>query len=101
MIGDEEAARRFCAARIDAQGMARLERLAVLLADFHQLPGVTPLALLHEQCPHHPETALVRRFRTEDEAVAFREMARSADFTLVIAPESNDLLVARCRWVWQ
>lgn len=33
MIGDEEAARRFCAARIDAQGMARLERLAVLLAE--------------------------------------------------------------------
>lgn len=33
MIGDEAAARQFCAARVDSEGMARLERLAVLLAE--------------------------------------------------------------------
>src|SRR5262249_47398284 len=63
-----------------AEGRAML---TALLADFAALPGVEPLAL--------PDAA--------EEESHFRALARGSDFTLVIAPEFQDLLLNRCRWV--
>jgi predicted ATP-grasp superfamily ATP-dependent carboligase len=73
--------------------------LAALLDDFRRAPGLTPITLLHESCPPVGGQTPARRLREEDEASAFQELARKADYTLIIAPESDDLLVTRCRWV--
>src|SRR5262249_25754277 len=40
-----------------------------------------------------------RRVRNGEEERLFREAVRQADYTLVIAPESNGILATRCRWV--
>jgi predicted ATP-grasp superfamily ATP-dependent carboligase len=60
--------------------------LTAVCQDLEQLPGVGTLTL-------RPPLA--------DEATAFRQLARAADFTLVIAPESDGLLAERCEWVRQ
>jgi predicted ATP-grasp superfamily ATP-dependent carboligase len=39
------------------------------------------------------------RVAPEQEEAAFRSMAAEADYSLVIAPEFNDILLRRCRWV--
>jgi len=53
-------------------------------------------AVLHDlaRCPHTTAEAA----RDDDEAT-FRASARTADLMLVIAPEFDDLLFQRCRWV--
>ncbi len=52
--------------------------------DFRRLPGVIVVTL---DAANHAESE------------QFRELAGSADATLVIAPEFDDLLADRCRWV--
>jgi predicted ATP-grasp superfamily ATP-dependent carboligase len=64
-----------------SEGRAMLE---AVLADFACLPHVQTLTL--------PQLL-------GDEESAFRALARAADFTLVIAPETDDILYRRCRWV--
>jgi predicted ATP-grasp superfamily ATP-dependent carboligase len=59
--------------------------LSAFLEDFTRIPGVEVLTL-RDQAP-------------EREPDAFRELARSADGSLLIAPEFDDLLETRCRWV--
>jgi predicted ATP-grasp superfamily ATP-dependent carboligase len=73
--------------------------LAALLEDFARVPGVRAVTLLHDRCPHEPAGARVRRARTAEEPHAFGELAAAAAATVVIAPEFDDLLVTRCRWV--
>ena len=46
MIGSEEGARRFCADRADAAGMARLERFAALLAEENERQNLVSSASL-------------------------------------------------------
>jgi tyramine---L-glutamate ligase len=58
--------------------------LSALADDFGRVSGVEPLFLLEERC--------------EGEPAAFAKLARTADYTLVIAPESDGLLLTRCRW---
>lgn len=72
--------------------------LAAALADFARVPGVEVVTILDEQCPPGPQVQFVRRVRSGEEEHAFRRAARSADFTLVVAPEFDDLLATRCRW---
>src|SRR5439155_27278518 len=55
--------------------------LRAVLEDLKRIPGVKPLTLLDAG---------------EDEATPFRELARVADYTLVIAPEFDGLLKRRC-----
>ena len=55
--------------------------MAALSDDFARGPGVEVRTLVH------------------DDENAFRSLARTADATLVIAPEFDDLLARRCRWV--
>jgi len=75
-----------------AEGAAML---AAVVEDFQQLPGVTAFTLLPAGSPLGTPA---RRYEGAEEP-AFRDLARAADFTLVIAPEFDGLLAARCRWV--
>jgi predicted ATP-grasp superfamily ATP-dependent carboligase len=59
--------------------------LSAILADLGRIPGIDPITL--------------RNRPAQEEENVFRALARSAAFTLVIAPESDDLLLSRCRWV--
>jgi tyramine---L-glutamate ligase len=56
--------------------------LLAVLADFRRIPGVQAVTL-----------------EGNDSREAFCDLARSADQTLLIAPEFNDILAQRCRWV--
>ncbi len=83
------------AASLRAEGWAML---AAVLGDFGRLPGVAIVTLGHAafEAPTPPSCRVVR---TGSEEAAFRELAAAADFTLVIAPELDDLLWTRCSWV--
>src|SRR5262245_10627025 len=84
------------AASLHAEGRAMLR---ALLEDFARCPGVTAATaadpalapLLPRRVEFHPAAG------PAEEERAFREQARAADFTLVIAPEFDGLLEARCR----
>jgi predicted ATP-grasp superfamily ATP-dependent carboligase len=73
--------------------------LAAVLADFRRLPGVEVSTLLHESWQDAPEDVCVLRCNAATSEASFREPTRSADYTLVIAPECEGLLETRCRWV--
>lgn len=70
------------AASLTAEGRAML---AALLADFQAIPGCTPLTI----------------GPTDHEERAFRQAVGEADWCVVIAPEFQNLLATRCRWVLQ
>jgi predicted ATP-grasp superfamily ATP-dependent carboligase len=77
------------------EGWAMLRAVA---QDFVGIPSAEVRTLLNPTLP----TASGCRveavdFRTEERS--FRRLARWADHTLVIAPEFDDLLSTRCRWV--
>jgi predicted ATP-grasp superfamily ATP-dependent carboligase len=76
------------------EGRAMLE---AAVADFAAIPGVRVQTLLNNESVISPNVAeVVRCDRVEE---AFLELARRNDFTLVIAPEFDDLLKTRSRWV--
>lgn len=72
--------------------------LAAILDDLRQLPDVTTVTILDRLAepdfPGQPFHAPVSA-----EAAVFRELASACDATLVIAPESDGILLARCQWV--
>ncbi|MFL5342716.1 MAG: ATP-grasp domain-containing protein, partial [Gemmataceae bacterium] len=79
-----------CAASSGTDGAASLRAegeamLRAVLADFRRIPGVEAFTVLAEP----------------DEEAVFRAAARSADWSLIIAPEFHDILLTRCRWVLQ
>lgn len=93
-----------------AAGMAQLSEggslhsegwamLASILDDFARLPGVETTTLLHGRLSAQLRAIVIRRLRDEDEREAFQELAGAADWTLAIAPEFDDLLLNRCRWL--
>ena len=53
MIADEDEARRFCAERTDAAGLARLERFAVLLTEENQRQNLVSSASLDSVWQRH------------------------------------------------
>jgi tyramine---L-glutamate ligase len=67
-----------------AEGAAML---SAVVEDFGRLPGVEILSLCSE--------------RRDEERRAFQNLARAADFCLVIAPESQNILSERSYWVEQ
>lgn len=86
---------------LDAPPSLRNEGWAMLTAlveDFKRVPAVETLTLLNAHCPR-PVGAMCRRIDPVHEHVAFAELAASADWILLIAPESHDCLAERCRWV--
>src|SRR5438445_264129 len=81
-------------ASLVAEGRAML---SAVLADLSRCPGVETVTLLGPgpTAPGH----VVRAASPAEEESRFRERARAADRTLVIAPETGGVLEARCRWV--
>jgi tyramine---L-glutamate ligase len=73
--------------------------LAAVLADLARVPGVQTVTLLHPSCPRPPHGGSVRQLDAGGEETAVRELAAAADGSLVIAPEFDDILWCRCRWV--
>jgi predicted ATP-grasp superfamily ATP-dependent carboligase len=65
---------------IRAEGRAML---AAVVEDFARLPAIEVITLTAEG----------------DDEAAFRSAAGSCDLSLIIAPEFDDLLLTRCRWV--
>jgi predicted ATP-grasp superfamily ATP-dependent carboligase len=77
-----------------AEGWAMLSALA---HDLRQCPGVQTVMLLDPQLSAPGEVS--HAATVEDEKIAFRKLASSAEHTLVIAPETGGILEERCRWV--
>jgi predicted ATP-grasp superfamily ATP-dependent carboligase len=73
--------------------------LLTVLADLARVPGVELVTLLNRSTPVTLAGQPCRVVRTDEEEAAFRDLARGADFTLVIAPEVHDLLWTRSCWV--
>ena len=73
-----------------------------VLQDLGRCAGVQTTTLLDSQLPtptmDWPNNTPVYVAAGEEQA-RFRELVRRADYTLVIAPEFDDLLLIRCRWV--
>ena len=69
-------------AAIRAEGRAMLSAVA---EDLGRAPGV--------------EAVTLPAVTSDAEESAFRELARGASWSLVIAPECDGLLAERCRWV--
>ena len=92
----------FSCARPAADETARALRaegwamLSALLHDLDRVPGGTVLTLLSEDFGPAPFAG--RRVAPADEERHFRELAAAADGTLIIAPETDGLLLARCLW---
>jgi predicted ATP-grasp superfamily ATP-dependent carboligase len=73
--------------------------LAAVLEDLGRVPGVETVTLLEERCRTTPPGPPPCRIHPRHEEAAFRDLARSADAALVIAPECDDILTTRCRWL--
>jgi predicted ATP-grasp superfamily ATP-dependent carboligase len=93
------------ARRLRSEGSAML---AAVVHDFAGLPGVEILCLLAEGSEdstqgYYPPPLQGSKIRTRihegNEMRAFESAARNADFALIIAPESQNILLDRCRWV--
>jgi len=92
---------------LSASGLAELTlrregwaMLCALVEDFGAIPGVTILTLLDAHAPRDLGHDCLR-VSSVQEADAFRQRARAADFTIVIAPEFDDLLAQRSDWAAQ
>jgi predicted ATP-grasp superfamily ATP-dependent carboligase len=72
--------------------------LAALLADFAALPGVAPVTLAGADLGPLGDWP-TRVVRSEDVESVFRDEARAADWTLVVAPETGGVLAGWCRIV--
>lgn len=76
----------------------RIEGWAMLsdvLEDLERVPGIELVTIL----PSAGEDLRLRGVSVERDPSAFRELARAADYTLVIAPEFDDILLNLCQAV--
>lgn len=71
--------------------------LAALAADFSALDGLEVCTLLSKEVPQDLGHRC-RRVDASEEPQAFRDCARNAEATLVIAPEFDDFLAQRSQW---
>lgn len=83
----------------DALGAEGRAMLSALLDDFRRLPLVETITLLDTAFAPAPPGARVYRTTAAEEPAALCELARSADCTLLIAPECDGILAERCRRV--
>jgi tyramine---L-glutamate ligase len=72
--------------------------LQAVADDFAQITGIHVTTLVDHLVAASPGHAC-RRVAPDEEADAFRDCASRADATLVIAPECDDVLQERSRWV--
>jgi tyramine---L-glutamate ligase len=79
-----------------AEGWAML---SALVEDFQRIPEVEVLSFLNSNVFGNNHQRPFLHIDLEDEERTFREFARQADITLVIAPEFENILSRRCEWV--
>ncbi len=74
---------------------------AAVTTDFARLAGVEVLTTQDASFPgfHDPVCRVTTIGNPTDEQATFQRLAASADWTLVIAPESGHKLLERCEWV--
>jgi predicted ATP-grasp superfamily ATP-dependent carboligase len=78
----------------------RVEGRAMLSAgvdDFRRIPGVETVSLLAGTDLTNNRDPCFLCIDPSEEEQSFQELARKADFTLVIAPEFDDILAQRSR----
>jgi len=80
-----------------AEGRAML---CAVLEDFARLPDISTCTLLGPGLKGGFPCSRPCVNNRQEEA-AFRRLAADADFTLLIAPESGNALLTRCRWILQ
>jgi predicted ATP-grasp superfamily ATP-dependent carboligase len=73
--------------------------LRAVAADFARIPGAKVRTILAS--PFKLPGCSIETFSPGNEESAFRRSVRWADYSLVIAPEFDNLLFDRCRWVEQ
>ncbi len=85
-------------ASLAREGAAMLTALA---ADFAAIDGVQVMALRDARFAsiELPRCEVVEVVSADDEQALFRRLAHGADWTVVIAPETDGILAARCRAV--
>ncbi len=76
-----------------AEGLAMLH---ALLEDFSQIKEAQTITMVG---PDFPVPLPAECYINKEEKVTFQHLAASADYTLVIAPEFDELLEKRCRWI--
>jgi hypothetical protein len=79
---------------LHAEGKAML---LAALQDFSLCPGVETVTLLDPRLT--ASGTVVHAAGAVEEESAFRQLARTSDYTLVIAPETGGVLGQRCKWV--
>jgi predicted ATP-grasp superfamily ATP-dependent carboligase len=84
---------------VQSLGGEGLAMLVAVLEDFTRIAGVEAVALVHESCVPRLPAYLPCRTHTGDEDHRFRELAQWADYSLIIAPEFDEILATRCAWV--
>jgi predicted ATP-grasp superfamily ATP-dependent carboligase len=94
-----------CAAKsgdgLNSLGTEGWAMLSAVVQDLNRIPGVEVLSLLNAELfptDHGPHFLPIDPAKEE---TIFRELAGKSDYTLVIAPELDDILAARCDWVEQ
>jgi predicted ATP-grasp superfamily ATP-dependent carboligase len=86
---------------VEGHSSLHVEGLAMLRAvvdDCARLPDTHIMTLLDRSLSLHIGHEC-RRISPEEEETAFRDLAARADWTVVIAPECDDILSTRCQWV--
>jgi len=76
--------------------------LTALLNDFRGLPGVEVATIFGRSllaARTAPDGVLVHPVETNDEEAVFRSLAAAADWTLVVAPEFDDILANHLHWI--
>src|SRR5947209_12003510 len=87
---------QFFANSLRAKGWAML---SAVVDDFRRAPGVEVISFLAGNHLSKKGDACFLCIDPPEEEKSFRELARKADFTLVIAPELDGILAQRCQWV--
>src|SRR5260370_1005107 len=72
--------------------------LAAVVEDLRRIPGVQTMTAINPAWPQELGHVCVRIPQGAEEST-FKRLAQEADLSLVIAPEFEDLLSTRCRWV--
>jgi tyramine---L-glutamate ligase len=77
--------------------------LAALLEDFRRIPSVAVQTMLGEGAQNagitRPARTVVHIANKGEEKDLFHRLAEAADWTLVVAPEFDDILATRLRWI--
>jgi tyramine---L-glutamate ligase len=80
---------------LHAEGWAMLQ---AVVEDFGKIPGIETATLIHKSI-RQQLGCFCHYIQHGKEEEAFRRLVTESDFTLVIAPEFDDILASRCRWV--